>query len=66
MSVEVRARLHGQQVANDPLGDGSAVYDSVSPAVEVSHVETKALTGQRALFNSDPAATRTEAYDLLM
>jgi ribonucleoside-diphosphate reductase alpha chain len=52
MSAEVRARLHGQQVANDPLGDGSAVYDSVSPAVEVGQVETKPLTGQRALFNA--------------
>ncbi len=52
MSAEVRARLHGQQAANDPLGDGSAVYDSVSPAVEVGQVETKPLTGQRALFNA--------------
>jgi ribonucleoside-diphosphate reductase alpha chain len=52
MSAEVRARLHGQQAANDPLGDGSAVYDAVSPVVEVGQVETKPLTGQRALFNA--------------
>jgi ribonucleoside-diphosphate reductase alpha chain len=52
MSAEVRARLHGQQAANDPLGDGSAVYDAVSPAVEVGQVESKPLTGQRALFNA--------------
>jgi ribonucleoside-diphosphate reductase alpha chain len=52
MSAEVRARLHGQQTANDPLGDGSAVYDAVSPTVEVGQVESKPLTGQRALFNA--------------
>jgi ribonucleoside-diphosphate reductase alpha chain len=52
MSAEVRARLHGQQASNDPLGDGSAVYDAVSPAVEVGQVESKPLTGQRALFNA--------------
>jgi ribonucleoside-diphosphate reductase alpha chain len=52
MSAEVRARLHGQQASNDPLGDGSAVYDTVSPAVEVGQVESKPLTGQRALFNA--------------
>jgi ribonucleoside-diphosphate reductase alpha chain len=52
MSAEVRARLHGQQAGNDPLGDGSAVYDAVSPAVEVGQVESKPLSGQRALFNA--------------
>jgi ribonucleoside-diphosphate reductase alpha chain len=52
MSAEVRARLHGQQAGNDPLGDGSAVYDAVSPAVEVGQVESKPLSGQRAFFNA--------------
>ncbi len=52
MSAEVRARLQGQQTEADPLGDGSAVYDSVAPAVEVGPVETKPLSGQRALFNA--------------
>ena len=52
MSAEVRARLQGQPAEADPLGDGSAVYDSVAPAVEVGPVESRPLSGQRALFNA--------------